>query len=151
MKSKFFSSNSTSPSRRGQGWVIQLTTCHSTKKNFKIGNSKLKNSEKECEEIQLLSPSFEIKKKENCSNKFTMTFSETQSENSEDWRDGPFCNIIFDKKAVSKEAFHNHLIRTYEGLTHANSLNFLITTEMINRKSIELKRRGKTINFRRSN
>lgn len=105
---------------------------------MKTENSKLNNPQEY--------PSFEMKKKE-CFNNFIETFKETQSENSEDWRNCPFCNIVFDKKAVSKETFHNHLIRTYEGLNHANTLNFLMTTEMINGKGVELKRRGKSLNF----
>lgn len=122
-------------------------------KNFlKPGQGNMKSSDAESEETQL-SQSVKLinteKESENLDN-FTDTIKETNSEKfdlnlvfREDWRNGPFSNIIFDKKAISKERFHHHLIRTYEGLNHVNSMKLYITTEMIRGKSVQLKRTGK--------
>ena len=138
------SSDPNSPTN--QAWDIRILSSCKSMKNFP---GKLKNSEAESEETQL-SQSVKLinieKESENLED-FTDIIKETISEKKfdlkEDWRNGPFSNIIFDKKAVSKESFHHHLIRTYEGLNHVNSMKLYITTEMIRGKSVELKRTGK--------
>ena len=149
IKSKFASSDPDSPTHKG--WDIR-SSCKSMRNFLKPGQGKIRSSEAESEETQL-SQSVKLinieKESENMDN-FTDTIKETKSKKfdlnlvfKEDWRNGPFSNIIFDKKAVTKERFHHHLIRTYEGLNHVNSMKLYITTEMIRGKSVELKRTGK--------
>ena len=137
------SSDPNSPTN--QAWDIRILSSCKSMKNFP---GKLKNSEAESEETQL-SQSVKLinieKESENLED-FTDIIKETISEKKfdlkEDWRNGPFSNIIFDKKAVSKESFHHHLIRTYEGLNHVKTMKLNITAEMIRGKSVELKRTG---------
>lgn len=119
---------------------------------LKPGHGHQKSSETESEETQL-SQSFKLINTERDSqnlDKFTDTIKEPKSEKieinlavKEDWRNGLFSNIIFDKKTVSKERFHHHLIRTYEGLNHITSMKLYITAEMLRGKNVELKRTGK--------
>ena len=74
----------------------------------------------------------------------TMTRSDGQKEIvsfiKDSWRKSRFANIIFDKSNVSKDKFHDHLIRIYEGLNHIKAIKMFITAEMLSVKSVNLNR-----------
>ena len=77
--------------------------------------------------------------------KFSETFSQTN------WQESRFKNLVFNPEGRS-DRFCNHLIKTYEGLTHAKTFKEPPSLEAVARKSVELKRfSSKIIKFLKYN
>lgn len=74
----------------------------------------------------------------------------TEASCQTNWRKSRFKHLLFNPEGHS-DRFYSHLIKTYEGLTHAKTFKEPPNLEAIARKSVDLKRIGskllKLMNF----
>lgn len=58
------------------------------------------------------------------------------------WQKNQFKNLVFDKK-VSNDAFYQHLLETYKGLTHVKAFAKPPSKALLEKKQIEMKKSSK--------